>query len=64
MIQAPFVVPGAPDESVLMDLLQGVAEGAYAQMPPSGPTYVSQALSGNVPLGIDTLQEWIVSLAP
>lgn len=38
-----FVTPGAGATSELVLLLQGTSRGAFAQMPPSGPTYADLA---------------------
>lgn len=53
-----LVVAGKPDESELLRLLEGNSEGAFAQMPPAGPTYAE--MDGDV--SIAEIRTWITEL--
>jgi hypothetical protein len=58
----PYIVPGAAEQSELLALLSGLGTGDYAQMPPTGLSYLAQEESGAVPISMDTLVAWITSL--
>ncbi len=60
---ARYVVPGDPDGSVLVALLQGASRGAFSQMPPSGDTYAALVQSGTATLTVDEVKGWITALA-
>jgi hypothetical protein len=59
-----YVVPGDPDASVLVALLEGTSTGAFAQMPPIGDAFAAQAGRGETDVTMDEIREWIRTLPP
>lgn len=59
-----WVVPGKPDEGLLLPLLQGEAPGTYPQMPPGEPSasFSAQAQAGKTQVSMATLRCWIEGL--
>lgn len=59
-----FVVPGDPDASPLVDLLNGESEGAYPQMPPGNDSYAELVASGLAPepVTVERVRAWITDL--
>ena len=59
-----WVVPGRPEDSRLIALLEGRASGAFPQMPPGEPSasFAAQAAAGKTRITLDTLRCWIVGL--
>lgn len=56
-----YVKRGDPDNSLLIQLLKGVAPGSYPQMPPGQP-YSELLTSGRVTLTLDQVADWIRDL--
>ncbi|MCP3137931.1 hypothetical protein [Pyxidicoccus xibeiensis] len=56
-----YVKRGDPGNSVLVQMLKGVAPGSYAQMPP-GQHYNDLVASGRVTLTIEQVEAWIQDL--
>ena len=57
-----LVVPGDPDGSVLVQLLEGTAMGTFAQMPPGGETFATMAEAGNTGIAMEAIRQWITTL--
>ncbi|HWB80509.1 MAG TPA: hypothetical protein VG755_36345 [Nannocystaceae bacterium] len=57
-----MVTPGDPDGSKLIMLLEGDAIGAFAQMPPGGPSYAELASDGTATLGMTEIRAWVTEL--
>ncbi|WP_257446822.1 hypothetical protein [Archangium lipolyticum] len=58
-----YVKRGDPDNSLLIQLLEGTASGSYPQMPP-GQHYDELVASGSVKLTIEQVKAWIRELPP
>lgn len=58
-----YVVPGSPEDSLLVQLLEGTAPGSYPQMPP-GQKYAEVVSAGVTSLTIDQIKDWIRELPP
>lgn len=58
-----YVKPGDPENSVLIQLLEGTAPGSYPQMPPGQP-YSELVANGQVTLTIERVKQWIRDLPP
>lgn len=58
-----FVVPGSPDESVFVALLEGRATGSFSQMPPAGPAYAALVDAGDATLTVADVRSWIATLS-
>lgn len=56
-----YVIPGDPDGSVLIALLEGRASGAYPQMPP-GMSYGMAVAEGRAKISLDELKAFIREL--
>ncbi len=56
------VVPGKPDESQLILVLEGNGTRAFKQMPPSGPTFADLAVKGGSALSMAQIREWVTNL--
>lgn len=56
-----FVVPGDPDKSKLVALLEGTATGTYTQMPLVGTPYAQLT---DKPISMEVVRNWITTLAP
>lgn len=56
------VVPGKPDESQLILVLEGKGTRAFTQMPPSGPTFADIAAKGGAPLTMVQIRDWVTKL--
>ncbi len=59
---ADVVVPGSPDESELVRLLEGNGTRAFTQMPISGPTYAALAEQGLAPMPMADIRAWVSTL--
>ncbi len=59
-----YVVPGHPEQSYLVRLLQGAGEGTYKQMPLSGDSFVKSEAAGNTAVTLAQIQTWITELTP
>jgi hypothetical protein len=59
-----FVKPGKPEESKLVQLLRGTAQGNYAQMPLGGEAFAATADKGMTAIKMDEITGWISALAP
>lgn len=55
-----YVTPGKPEESRLVALLEGRAEGTYTQMPPGKPLGEREAAR----ISVAAIKEWIKALPP
>jgi hypothetical protein len=65
LVYNPAVVtPGDPDGSRLVQLLEGSAKGAYAQMPISGGSYAKLVAEGKATLTMAAIRSWIQALSP
>lgn len=53
------VVPGKPDESELVRLLEGHGTRAFKQMPIAGPTYAELAKDGTATMGMAEIRTWV-----
>ncbi len=58
-----YVKRGDPANSLLVQMLKGVAPGSYAQMPPGQP-YTELVTRGHVTLTIEQVEAWIRALPP
>nr|QKW93902.1 cytochrome C domain-containing protein [Vitiosangium cumulatum] len=58
-----YVKPGDPENSMLVQLLEGTAPGSYPQMPPGQP-YDELVTSSRVKLTIEQVKAWIRDLPP
>jgi hypothetical protein len=56
-----LVAPGDPDQSKLVALLQGKAQGTYTQMPLTGQPF---AKLGGTSISMDVITDWITTLPP
>lgn len=56
------VVPGKPDESQLILLLEGKGTRAFTQMPISGPTFADIAAKGGTSLTVAQIRDWVTNL--
>jgi hypothetical protein len=59
-----LVVPGSPDASRLIALLEGRAEGTFTQMPVGASSYADLEAAGATTLGISAIRSWIAELEP
>ncbi|MEM9187524.1 MAG: hypothetical protein AAGF12_00010 [Myxococcota bacterium] len=59
-----FFVPGEPDASGLIALLEGTAEGVYRQMPPGQLNYQELEGMGQTTTSMATIRSWITSHTP
>jgi hypothetical protein len=59
-----FVVPGQPDQSVLVMLLEGTNTGLYKQMPPVGDSFAVRDQSGQTDVSLQAIKDWIAHLPP
>ena len=57
-----LVMPGKPDESELVRLLEARGTSAFKQMPPAGPTYAQLVTQGVARVSIAEVRGWIVGL--
>jgi hypothetical protein len=58
------VVPGKPDESQLILVLEGKGTRAFTQMPPSGPAFAEIAAKGGSTLSMVQIRDWVMKLQP
>jgi hypothetical protein len=58
-----YVKPGDPENSLLIQLLEGSAAGSYPQMPP-GQRYEELVTDGRATLSIEQVKAWIRELPP
>ena len=59
-----WIVAGNPQSSILLALLEGTSDGAYAQMPPGPNTYFDMTAGDATLLGRTALEQWITFLNP
>lgn len=59
-----YVVPGDPERSALVALLEGRGTGAYAQMPLAGDAFATLAARGETAVGMSEIRSWITALPP
>lgn len=57
-----LVVPGQPDQSALVQLLEGKSDRAFKQMPPAGLPYAQLAARDPSMLGVEAIRSWITNL--
>ena len=63
MVRNPaYVVPGKPDESGLIRLLEGKGDGLFKQMPPSGDSFATLAGAGKTHIEVAGVRAWIAEL--
>ncbi|QRK06657.1 hypothetical protein JQX13_42355 [Archangium violaceum] len=58
-----YVKPGDPENSMLVQMLEGTAPGSYPQMPPGQP-YEEFVANGRTTLTIEQVKAWIRDLPP
>ncbi|APR79349.1 Hypothetical protein A7982_04696 [Minicystis rosea] len=58
-----YVVPGKPDESYLVKLLEGEGQGTFKQMPISGESFAKLAEGGNTKVSMAEVRQWIKNLS-
>lgn len=56
------VVPGKPDDSELVRLLEGHGTRAFKQMPIAGPTYAELVQQGKTKLTIAEVRDWVTKI--
>ncbi len=56
------VVPGNPDGSELIRLLEGKGTRAFKQMPIAGPSFAQIAAQGKSSMTMDEIRDWVVNL--
>ncbi|MDI3282070.1 hypothetical protein [Polyangium sp. 15x6] len=56
------VVPGKPDESELIRLLEGKGTRAFKQMPIAGPPFAEIAASGSTKMTMAQIRAWVTNL--
>lgn len=59
-----YVVPGKPDQSYLVQLMEGKGKGTYKQMPLSGDSFAKLAEGGTTEVSLDDVKQWITDLSP
>jgi len=59
-----YVVPGHPEQSYLIKLLQGQGTGTYTQMPLAGDPFVKLEAAGNTSISLAQIETWITDLTP
>jgi hypothetical protein len=59
-----LVVPGKPEESKLIALLEGTATGTYTQMPLTGEPFAQLAGAGKTQIDVSAIKDWIAGLSP
>jgi hypothetical protein len=57
-----LVVPGKPDASKLVALLEGTATGTYTQMPLTGDPFAKLAAAGKTSVTVDAIKAWITTI--
>jgi len=57
-----LVVPGDPDASEFVRLLEGKGKGAFTQMPIGTKTYAALAADGTASLSVDDVKAWVRGL--
>jgi hypothetical protein len=57
-----LIVPGHPEQSYVMQLLQGTAQGTYKQMPLSGDSFVTLEAAGMTAITLAQMEAWITQL--
>lgn len=57
-----YIVPGHPEQSYLIKLLNGQGEGTYKQMPLSGDPFVKLEAAGMTALTLAQIEAWITQL--
>lgn len=56
------VLPGKPDESELIRLLEGKGTRAFKQMPIAGASFAQIAESGQSPMSMAQIRDWVTNL--
>jgi hypothetical protein len=59
-----YVVPGHPEQSYLVKLLQGQGNGTYKQMPLTGEPFSQLASEGKTQASMQDVLDWITNLPP
>lgn len=57
-----YVIPGDPDGSALVAMLEGRGTGAYPQMPLGGDDFATRASRGETEIGMEEIRAWIADL--
>lgn len=58
------IMPGDPEGSGLVVLLEGRGEGLFAQMPPDGLSFAAMAQAGETGLTMAQVRQWVANLPP
>ena len=58
-----YVVPGHPEQSTLVSLLQGQGTGTYKQMPLAGDSFATLAAAGKTLLTLAQVEDWVTTLS-
>jgi hypothetical protein len=59
-----LIVPGNPDQSRFVALLEGTAQGTYTQMPLVGVPFATLAAQGSTKIDMQGIKDWISALQP
>ena len=59
-----LIVPGNPDQSRFVALLEGTAQGTYTQMPLIGSPFATLAAQGSTQIDVQGIRGWISALQP
>jgi len=59
-----YVTPGHPEQSYLVDLLQGRGKGTYKQMPLAGESFAQLASEGKTQVSLQEVEDWIAARKP
>jgi hypothetical protein len=59
-----YIEKGKPDSGLFIELLEGRARGAYAQMPTAGPAFAALAEQGKTKINVAAIKAWIRDLPP
>ncbi|MFL5318139.1 MAG: hypothetical protein ACJ790_00685 [Myxococcaceae bacterium] len=57
-----WIVPGQPDASALLLLLDAKGQGSYTQMPVGGDSFAVKASHGETNITMDELRQWIAQM--
>ena len=57
-----LVTPGDPDSSLLIQLLDGTAEGVFSQMPLQGDPFTARSARGETAITTEAIRWWITSM--
>ena len=57
-----LVVPGDPDDSELVHLLEGNGSGVFTQMPIQGDAFSMMSAAGETEITIEEIRQWVIDL--